>query len=419
MSITNNPNNTNNTKKIYEMTIEEMDEFISFHLPIKIDLKKGFGEVFTCRSLIDKMLDELPDSVWTNPHLKWLEPTCGVGNFMLVVYIRLMSGLVAWELDATKRSKHIIQNMLYMVEMNAANVDVCLALFGDRANIKCSDFLLVDGDYGNGFNIILGNLPFQSKSCLGGKSKLYEKITDKCLDCLSLENGYLLLITPDNIFSGGSKIYKRLLQTTSVCVINLHKQNQLCFPKIQQYICYFLAEKNKNNLVKATKIIQNDGVDMAVDLQLRPVNPIRNWNFETESLVKKYISNTKNNIVYNRGKSINQYFRANDVEWNMNMYLLIYTPTEFLYTPEKELATGIGIKKIVVFSISTKFEFKTDFGGEYGVGPNTFYIPIENMDEGIQWVQFLSGLEYKSLCLATKTNRQFLKNACMQYLKIL
>ena len=68
---------------------------------------------------------------------------------------------------------------------------------------------------------------------------------------------------------------------------------------------------------------------------------------------------------------------------------------------------------------STKFEFKPDFGGEYGVGPNTFYIPIENMDEGIQWVQFLSGLEYKSLCLATKTNRQFLKNAFMQYLKIL
>ena len=162
------------------MTESEINDFILKHLPYSEKGKKNGGEVFTSSVLIEKMLDELPLCVWSNPYKKWLEPTCGVGNFMAIVYKRLMNGLSEWETDPIIRSKHIIQNMLYMVEMNDANVEICVSLFGSLSNVVCSDILsfnchaLVDVV---NFDIILGNLPFQSKSCVGGKSKLYEKIT--------------------------------------------------------------------------------------------------------------------------------------------------------------------------------------------------------------------------------------------------
>ena len=143
----------------------------------------------------------------------------------------------------------------------------------------------------------------------------------------------------------------------------------------------------------------------------RVINPVRNWNLITEELINTYISACKNKVVYNRGKSLNQYL-------DDGSYKLIYTPTSFLYTDLKELAVGIGIKKIVVFSISVNLEFKEDLLGQYGVGPNTFYIPVADEVDGSRWIDFLNSSEYKMMALATKTNRQFLKNTFIQHLDL-
>jgi hypothetical protein len=394
------------------MSKDEIYAFIETHLPIIEKSKKDFGEVFTCSACINKMLDQLPVEVWSNPGKTWLEPCCGVGNFMAIVYLRLMDGLVFWEPDMELRSKHIIQNMLYMVEISQYNVDICSSLFGNGCkNIVCCDFLTWCPN--KSYDIIVGNLPFQSKSCLGGKNKLYEKIMDKCLDMFT---DYILVITPDNIFSGGSKLYKKMINNHSVLLIDLDKSNQQFFFKIQQYICYFLIQNSHdvdNSIL--TKIICNDGSFFSVKLVDRPVNPVREWNAETEILIRKYISNTKNNIVYNRGQSIQNYTGSG--------IPLIYTPTKFLYTDhnsslavDKSLAVGYGVKKIVVFCISVKMEFKLDLDGQYGVGPNTFYIPLDNLEDGQRWVQFLESAEYKTMVLSTKTNRQFLKNTFIQHL---
>lgn len=400
-------------KRIYEMTESEINDFILKYLPYSEKGKKDGGEVFTSSVLIEKMLDEFPGFVWCDPHKKWLEPTCGVGNFMAIVYKRLMNGLSEWEPDRIIRSKHIIRNMLYMVEMNDANVEICASLFGSLTNVVCSDILLINCDYLSGvdnFDIILGNLPFQSKSCVGGKSKLYEKITIHCLQMLKTA-GYMLLITPDNIFSGGSKVYKELLQQ-QIISINLDKQNQIYFRGIQQYICYFLVCKFSENSFYFTKLVKNDGSIMNILLKDRDSNPVRNWTEKTEELICKYTSNEKNNVVYNRGKSLDHYLKCK----LKDAYPLIYTPTQFLYTCDKTLFIGGGIKKIVVFSISPNLEFKADLNGEYGVGPNTFYIPVSSDEEGQLWIDFLGSDDYKTIALATKTNRQFLKNTFLQHL---
>ena len=47
--------------------------------------KERYGEVFTNFSLIDKMLDLLPQELFQNPNLKWLDPCAGTGYFMMKV----------------------------------------------------------------------------------------------------------------------------------------------------------------------------------------------------------------------------------------------------------------------------------------------------------------------------------------------
>ena len=54
---------------------------------------------------------------------------------------RSMKGLKSWEANEEKRSKHIIEKMLYMVEINNTNCEICKGLFGTQINLICSDFL--------------------------------------------------------------------------------------------------------------------------------------------------------------------------------------------------------------------------------------------------------------------------------------
>jgi hypothetical protein len=49
------------------------------------------------------MLDKLPEEVWTNKNLKWLEPAGGFGVFIIAVYKSLMEGLKEVIKDKKKR----------------------------------------------------------------------------------------------------------------------------------------------------------------------------------------------------------------------------------------------------------------------------------------------------------------------------
>ncbi len=385
-----------------------MMEFMSAHLFINEKRKKDLGEVMTPSDLIEQMCDQLPTHVWTNPCLTWLEPTCGSGHFMICIYFRLMDGLANRIDDATQRHTHIIEKMLFMVDINLKNVDTCRHVFGPTANIVCLDVF----QYTRDADIIIGNVPFQSKSLAGGKSKLYEKITSYCLGLLS-NGGWMSFITPDNLFCGGSKTYRQLIEHR-IHLLNVCKSNQHHFPTIQQYICYFLLEKclgqgqkQEQKQEQKTSIICNNGDIMELVLIDRPINPIRDWTELTETLIKKYISNTRNMSVYVRGKPISEYVG--------DKYKVIFTPTKWLYTDD-ETIVGLGIKKVVIFSMSIHFEFMVDWDGAYGVGPNTFYIPIQSHEDGLRWAKLLESDEYRMLGIACRTCRQFIKNAFVNHI---
>jgi type I restriction-modification system DNA methylase subunit len=110
--------------------------------------RKNNDEVFTPPHLIEKMLDLLPKSVWKDPHKTWLDPCAGLGNFSVVILKKLMKGLKKWQPDEELRKKHILENMLYHVEMNPESVEKLQMVLNPEGkyslNIKCSDFLIFD-----------------------------------------------------------------------------------------------------------------------------------------------------------------------------------------------------------------------------------------------------------------------------------
>jgi len=408
----------NKVKKIYEMTENEIHEFMNQHLPTKKLEKDKYGEVFTSPVLINKMLDLFPKSVWTNSKLTWLDPSVGVGFFMICVYIRLMDGLKKWEPNEKKRSKHIIENMLYMVEINKKNCDICKSIFGSNVRLFCGDFL-DDISFQKhddiSFDCIVGNPPFHDdyglshtgKRINGGKSKLYERIFLKSFSILK-NRGYLSFVVPDNIFSGnGTQSYQTLIQN-HIPFVSFNPINQTYFHKIQQPVCYFILHKIKSSSL--TTIEHNNQLTFNIKLQNRPVNPIRNWTLHTEKLINKFVSNDRNNVSYIRGKSLKSY--------KGNKYPIIFTPSKTLQTNNPSLAPGHGTKKAIIFSISPDLAFKMDYSGKFGAGPNTFYIPFDSNSQGKKLEKFLNSNDYKTLALATKTTRQYLKIAFIEHLKL-
>lgn len=110
--------------------------------------RKDNDEVFTPPFLIDEMLDKLPKTVWKDPTKTWLDPCAGLGNFSVLILKRLMKGLKSWQPDEELRKKHILENMLYHVEMNPESIEKLQRVLNPEGkynlNIKCSDFLIFD-----------------------------------------------------------------------------------------------------------------------------------------------------------------------------------------------------------------------------------------------------------------------------------
>lgn len=74
------------------------------------------GEVFTPKSLVEKMMDKIPVEKWKDPNSVWLEPTFGSGNMLICMLERRIASGVE-PIQAVKT--------LYGVELMQDNVDLC------------------------------------------------------------------------------------------------------------------------------------------------------------------------------------------------------------------------------------------------------------------------------------------------------
>jgi type I restriction-modification system DNA methylase subunit len=209
----------------------ELMNYITENLrPKKQDVKK-YGAVYTPPTLIEEMVSKIPIEVWSNKNLKWLGPGCGIGNFEVCIYYRLMDGLKDVIPCEEERKKHILEDMLYVVELDPKSVHIYKQIFeGSKyaLNVFEGSFLeFTPAVFGlHTFDIIVGNPPYQevcnhtNKSIRAGGKNLYTKFLEKSMNMLK-EGGFLLFITPP-IITPSSPLFKAIFQKKQVEYININ-----------------------------------------------------------------------------------------------------------------------------------------------------------------------------------------------------
>jgi len=109
---------------------------------------KATGEVFTPTPLVQEILDQLPQELFSDPTKTFLDPTCGDGQFLGEVIIRKMENGSTLEQALSTT---------YGVDLMQDNVDLCRErlLCGHdeyrhivEKNIVCHDGLTYDYSFG-------------------------------------------------------------------------------------------------------------------------------------------------------------------------------------------------------------------------------------------------------------------------------
>jgi len=157
----------------------------------------------------DDRVGGIPLEIWRNPDTRWLDPANGIGNFPYVAFHMLDYQLgnhgPASMKDKTVRRKHIVEKMLYMIELDKGNVNTSFKIFehlvpGSKPNICCADTLkMKDADlqrkFGvSKFHVVMGNPPFQNPN-KSGDNKLYLEFV-KFANSTLLESGVVVFIVP-------------------------------------------------------------------------------------------------------------------------------------------------------------------------------------------------------------------------------
>jgi hypothetical protein len=96
---------------IFELskTPDEISRHIQDNLSVRTSEKNKYGEVFTPIEYIIELLDQLPSRVWSDSSLRWLEPASGIGHFCVIVYSRLMDGLIDEFPDRLARHERFVR----------------------------------------------------------------------------------------------------------------------------------------------------------------------------------------------------------------------------------------------------------------------------------------------------------------------
>ena len=216
------------------------------------NFKNSFGEVFTSSELINEMLDKLPKDVWINENNKWLDPAAGVGNFHASVYTRLMIGLKDVIKDEFKRKKHILEKMLFFVELQERNSILINEIFNPdnsfKLNLFTGDFcaLSVSGLQHLNFDLIIGNPPYQDMITeIKRKAKnhnLWSVFLEKSFEMLNT-GGYLLFVTPPSWMSPSSKLLSNIFLKYQLHYVNIGECSKY-FKGVGSQFSYYLIEKS-------------------------------------------------------------------------------------------------------------------------------------------------------------------------------
>jgi hypothetical protein len=401
---------------------EEMKQYIEKHLTIHSKEKNKYGEVFTPSILIDEFYNNLPQKIWKNPYMKWLEPSCGRGNFFVIAYYRLMKGLENWEPNEFKRRNHIIQNMLHMVEINPKNVKILKDIFGNNANIHQENFLTYKNT--EKYDIIIGNPPYQEEKTEKDQRKgghgikiLWDKFIVKSLDQLS-EKGYLCFITPAAWRKPQHYLYKKMTKENKMVYLHIYgkEQGKKIFNILHRFDMYIIQNVIPDENYFTTII---DELDQTYNIKWKEWPFIPNYYFEEIKKILIPITHTTQdhssmhpityqpkqeniNIIYSSSLYDTRKLKENKTKEYKYPVVHSINKSGVVYWYTNDNTKGhFHISKVLLNFNMSQYPIN-DYEGKYGMSQLTFGIPIQSKKEGDEIIKAINSEIFKEIIKATK-----------------
>ncbi len=270
-------------------------------------------EVFTPPKLVSDILDNLPEEIWKNKDVKFLDPFSKSGVFLREITKRLVKGLSKKIPKLETRINHILKNQVYglaITELTAllsrrtlycskvANGKYSLTKFpSSDGNIKFLKYNHLWNSNGNckycgvnkdiferddqlesyaysfihednlenifnmKFDVIVGNPPYQMTDGGSGTGISAKPIFQLFVEqAIRLNPNYLSMIVPSRWFAGGKgldEFRQKMLNDKRIKELIDYQKSRECFPgvDIAGGVCYFLWEKNYNGQCKFTSIL--------------------------------------------------------------------------------------------------------------------------------------------------------------------
>jgi hypothetical protein len=268
--------------ELYEKTpMDQLRYKIDKHVKASEEERKKNAEVHTCTELVDKLLERLPSYLFESKH-KIADLSCGKGNIVRGIFLKLFHGLELLIPDKIKRCEIILRECIYIADIEPINIWttsflLCLEC-QSYTSIPFTEFIKMVNSYEgdslkldikkkwdiDGFDAVVENPPYNEKTEGGktkqGKKKLYSDFMSADLKRLN-DNGYMIYVTPLGWITGTMSIYNEVIKY-DIEYINFNQVKEKYFPNVGDTLCYYSICKTPNKM--NTKVIDYNGNEITM-----------------------------------------------------------------------------------------------------------------------------------------------------------
>jgi hypothetical protein len=346
--------------------------------------------------IVTKLLDSLPESVWTSSTTTFFDPAIGGGQFVAEIEHRLR---------AHGHSDKNIHSRVFGFEYTSALVDLAVnmhKLVGQYAKTSYEDYFTLDDSMK--FDVIVGNPPYrpQGDNRLGsrGASEMWANFVTQNLYLLN-DNGYMAYIHPNAWRKPKDRNGFWKLLTRDNQMINLFMSTGADIGFEVRVDSYVIQKTPKHT---TTTVVDHENITLELDLAKFDWLP----NYAIEEIEQLLGSDT--NVLYNTFYHTQR--EHSDSRTKKFKYPVVHTINKeglgvrYFDKLQEEDSTHFGVAKVLLNQNELQYPYN-DYKGEYGMSQLTFGIPIASKKQGDEIIKFLNSEPGRRMIAATKWNTYY------------